>query len=806
MRHKIPAHLPAVLALGAVSQIGQVLFLRELLMVFHGNELSIGLILSAWLVWVGAGSRLGSILSEKRNRPQYLLSITVAGVALSLPATILIIRALRIFFDILPGAYLSLQDIATSCFLLMAPTCFFLGMQFVLLTRVWRESNRKADTSGAAKTYVGEAAGNMLGGLLFTFLIVRNLNAVASAVLIVTIMLTSCLLLTWKESRRNGLLRAVPFLPLLLAVVLTPFLNQLDNWSYALHWQNFSPQHRLIATRQSKHGTISILKHENQYSFFQSGNLVFSASGPESPDAMLENQDAILFTHLAMLQHEQPRNILLIGGGLRGVLTEITTHPVEKVDFIELDEVLTFAARQYITPEILKSLQDPRVHLLHTDGRLFVKTTRAKYDMVIVDVPDPATAVLNRFYTLEFFKEVEALLDPGGVFVIGAMSTPDLRDAAVINRNATIYHTMASVFSQVFAAGEQHLYFFASNTPGQIILDASALKQRYHTRDIDAEAFSSEYFHTILQETQIRRVNWIIRHHGRSQDAHLIAGGAVPLFAPDIGEQDRAAKELPPVAHRFFINSDFKPIGYFYTLLMLEKLTRSGQGEILTALLRFQFWWVALSFCLPLLAVMAMRGSARPQTAKHGTHLAVLFSVFTTGFSTMVLQIALLYSFQSIYGFIYEVVGMIIALFMFGLALGSFCAYRYIRDQSNIALLAKIQLLIAVIAALIGFLLPVAAMARLPIIIFMFFSIFTFTAGLVNGVDFPLSTACIMHSTGRPEKSAGVAYNMELIGACVGATLASVVVVPVWGIVACCFMASVANGTAFISLVVARRY
>lgn len=36
---------PAMLMLGAVSQLAQVLFLRELLMVFHGNELSIGIIL-----------------------------------------------------------------------------------------------------------------------------------------------------------------------------------------------------------------------------------------------------------------------------------------------------------------------------------------------------------------------------------------------------------------------------------------------------------------------------------------------------------------------------------------------------------------------------------------------------------------------------------------------------------------------------------------------------------------------------------------------------------------------------------------
>jgi hypothetical protein len=49
----IPSHLPAVLSLGIVCQIGQIVLLRELLMVFHGNELSLGIILAAWMVWVG---------------------------------------------------------------------------------------------------------------------------------------------------------------------------------------------------------------------------------------------------------------------------------------------------------------------------------------------------------------------------------------------------------------------------------------------------------------------------------------------------------------------------------------------------------------------------------------------------------------------------------------------------------------------------------------------------------------------------------------------------------------------------------
>ncbi len=46
-------------ALGVFSLVAQVLVIRELLIVFHGNEFFIGWTLFAWLFWVGAGAWLG---------------------------------------------------------------------------------------------------------------------------------------------------------------------------------------------------------------------------------------------------------------------------------------------------------------------------------------------------------------------------------------------------------------------------------------------------------------------------------------------------------------------------------------------------------------------------------------------------------------------------------------------------------------------------------------------------------------------------------------------------------------------------
>jgi spermidine synthase len=802
---RIPALLPGVLLLGAVSQIGQVLFLRELLMVFYGSELSIGIILAAWLVWVGVGSRLGAAIIDKLREPRRAIVFTSMGIALSIPASILLMRGSRALFDVLPGAYLSLWDMTRASFLLMAPTCLLLGMQFVLLVRIWRERDRQYDTSTAAKTYLTEAAGNILGGLAFTFLLVRSLSVMQTALVLVILISAAILPMIWPVTRERSVLCWAVFSLLLLAIVLFPFADQLDAWAYRQQWAHFSPQHQLIETHPSQYGTISILERKEQYSFFQSGHLVFSTAGPDATDAGMENIDAVQFAHFAMVQHEQPRRVLLIGGGMRGILEEILRHPIQHVDYIELDEVLTETVRPYLPFGTRQALNHPRVRLLHTDGRLFVKTTEQTYDLIILDLPDPATAVLNRFYTVEFFQEVNALLEPGGVFIIGAATTPDMRGLAIANRNTTLFHSLSSEFSLVQAIPDQMLVFVATNQPETISLDPALLAQRYQARAIQSDAFAPEYFDTMLQDVDIRRVGWILRTHGRDTNAHRDGPGTVPLTIPSLNEQEQRAAELPPVNQRFFNNSDLKPIGYYYTVMFLEHLTRAGQTETLAGLLNVKPWWLVSILTLPVLVLFGLKLANRGEKQTTRARLAILFSVFTTGFSMMMLQVSLIFAFQSVYGFIYEIIGIITALFMCGLAAGTFLSHRSFKEKSNLNLLMKIQFLMSAYGVLMAISFPAIIRIHSPALIITLFSSLLFLAGLLNGLNFPIAAACTLNLSKQADKSAGLVYSGELFGACAGSVLASVLIAPMWGIIASCLIASAASISAMLTLSLSRR-
>jgi spermidine synthase len=818
----LPPQLLAALALGVVSQVGQVVLLRELLMVFYGSEFSIGVILASWMAWVGAGSRVGGAFAPRVRRPERAFALTAAGLVLVLPTTILLTRVLRGFFHVLPGEYLSLSATVWSCVLLMGPACLLLGAQFVFLSRIWREGNPHAGAAvGATGTYVFEAAGNAVGGVLFSLALVHLLNSFQVAVLVGILMPAAAYRMVRGGGTSTTAVRSAGML-LLAGAGLTAALlglHALDRWSYRLQWKTFAPDQTLVETRQSRYGTLSVAERGGQYSFFQSGHLAFSAAGGRVEDFELEESAAAVFAHFAMVQHPNPRRVLLLGGGLRGVLREMARHPVDEIDYVELDPALVDLAREYVPPATLEALDRPGVQVLTMDGRLFLHSPRRPYDLVVVDIPDPATAVLNRFYTVEFFREVARLLEPDGVLVTGVHATADLRSRPVANRAATHYHTLRSVFPFVLAVGDSFIHFFATRAPDRITEDPALLRDRYRERGIQARGFSEGYFFTLLQEAPLLRLNWILRNHGRRPDAHLAPPETGPLFPPPLEEQAAQDRGLPPVEARTFINSDLRPIGYFYTVVLWHTLTRPGETRVFDWLSRVRLWWAlpvaaaALGYLLflRLAGHRAMRGGNGrfPRAGGAGrsradARFALVAAILTTGFSTMVLQIAILFSFQSVYGFVYEMVGLIIALFMAGLAAGAGLTYRWTGGVGSRRSLAVVQLLVASYAVVVALGIPLSAGVGSSWGTFLLFSALTVGGGVLNGAGFPLATSCCLGLGEPPEGAAGMVYGNELVGGCIGAALAGVVVAPVLGVVACCLLAGIMNATALALILLSR--
>lgn len=119
--------------------------------------------------------------------------------------------------------------------------------------------------------------------------------------------------------------------------------------------------------------------------------------------------------HPAMMTHENPQSVLIIGGGDGGALEEVLKYPsVKKVTMVELDGEVVEVSRLYLSSICGKAFDDPRVDLVIGDGRKFLENTKELYDVIILDLTDPMEP--SKFvYTKEFYELCKKCLAINGI-------------------------------------------------------------------------------------------------------------------------------------------------------------------------------------------------------------------------------------------------------------------------------------------------------------------------------------------------------------------------------------------------------
>jgi hypothetical protein len=103
--------------IGFYALIMQVIYIREVLVICYGNELSIGLILGFWLLGISAGAYAASKVCSKVSDPLKLFFFLIISLAFIFCGLIFFIRLSRIIFEIPPGEYMPFSKIVPFIFL-----------------------------------------------------------------------------------------------------------------------------------------------------------------------------------------------------------------------------------------------------------------------------------------------------------------------------------------------------------------------------------------------------------------------------------------------------------------------------------------------------------------------------------------------------------------------------------------------------------------------------------------------------------------------------------------------------------------
>ncbi|NWF75284.1 MAG: hypothetical protein HXY53_01695 [Nitrospirae bacterium] len=669
------------ICMGLTSLLLQITALRLLLSTFSGNELDIGITFSFWLIYVSLGSYIGQRI---RFKYAFIYSFIVIAI-LSLP-TAFAIKSIRTILYLEPGESVSFHFTVLSTAITLLPLCFMIGLQFPLSVSFSGGNN------AAGRVYGLEAFGAFTGGILFTFFISSRMNAFELCLVLSLINIVVAVYLSKKK-----LISITMILPLIFYIGFHKTFSSLS-------WNGME----ISQSAESRYGEIEVIKIREQSSIYTNGHLMFTYPNPQRDE---------MNAHLPMTLHPSPSNILVIGGSL-GILKEFLKYPVDSLDFIELDSKIVEISMQLLNSsrEDANAIKDQRVRIIIEDGRRFIKKlNRHAYDLIILNLPQPSTASINRFYTTDFFMETKDVLKRYGMIYLSIPQSTGYIGKRMKIANGSIYNSLKSVFRYVEVTTQEYGGLFASDSV--ISTEPEILEKRFIQRAIHTKHFNQYIFSDVFSPFNLEYVK----------------------------------KRLGEIK---LINTDFRPSAYVYNLMLWAEIHGGG---ILYNLLSIRFWNILIIFAVYLtcIALISYRKKKR----------VIFFSIFTTGFSGMSFVLTIILTYQAIYGYIYEMIGILSATFMIGLWIGTLIT-RNLREPLRILFYMELTTILLSVSS--------------PLLFFkseFLFYILVFLIGAITGGQF--STANLSMGS---SKAGGKLYAMDLIGSFTGSLLSTLLIIPLFGI------------------------
>jgi spermidine synthase len=174
----------------------------------------------------------------------------------------------------------------------------------------------------------------------------------------------------------------------------------------------------IVYTKDTPYQRIVITRGRAGFQLFLNGNLQFSSTD--------EYRYHEALVHPAMMLANNPRRVLVLGGGDGLALREILKYPsVERVTLVDLDPEMTKLSNRF--PLLAKlnqqSFNDPRVQVINEDAFIWVEqATEPAYDAAIVDFPDPNTYALGKLYTTRFYRLLRSRLSENASVAVQSTS------------------------------------------------------------------------------------------------------------------------------------------------------------------------------------------------------------------------------------------------------------------------------------------------------------------------------------------------------------------------------------------------
>ncbi len=785
-----------VFGLGFFSLVAQTLLFRDFLTAFEGNELGVGSFFTSWLLWVGVGALLGRLVAQRTERGPDLCGLALLYVPAFLLQHVLLLDARRLAGVSAYEAFPFGRMFAASL-LLNAPVSFTTGLLFTLACR-WAagggpgrtatggstRSERDGGPAGVddapptptsadsatggeerppgrglpvALVYVLETLGSFVGGLVVTALLAGGLTAERVVLLSAVVLCVAVFVTAVAERRRWASVATLVAAGGLAAASLGRPAEVWHRWSQLRVWTRLFPAEQFRGDFATAQARYLYGQREGQF-------VVVSWGGVS--EALPNTEHASEVVAIGLSQQPDARRVLVVGPGSLGICLRLLRLPqVERTVWLDLDPQYPTALRRVLPKPFVRAAE--RVEAPGVEVRRFLQTTDQRFDLVILNVPDATTLVLNRYWTQDFFRLVRRVLADRGVVCARLSGGANFMGGELVLVGASALQTVRSVFRHVVLKPGDETWLVASDS-GHVTDAPAVLRDRFAAVPGAASVYPPE--------------------------------GLLSLYPPDriqfqLQKYRQAAQR---VGTDVLLNTDRRPKALLFSLLLvLRKALNVSLAPHVSVLLVGGLWMAlcpAVFYGLLRWVYLVTGGAAGSLALSGGTswrkrraadvgasdaRVAAGFDaatlVFLTGLTGMALSVLVLFLYQSAYGTLFLHIGLLSSLFMLGTFVGSSWCGRVAGRWR-----AEPRWFLPVVLTL--HLLVLAAVSHWPQVLGVAgFAVLMVLCGVFVGVYFPLA-AFRLKRLGLNEAAAGARLELlDHVGGAAGALLAGWFLLPVLG-------------------------
>jgi spermidine synthase len=478
----------------------EVLFTRALIMVIGSSIYAFSLIVAAFLVGIALGSLWASSLIDRKYNLWISFAVVEIGVGLGVLTANLFLGGLPLLFgkvfDAFPHSFwiLQLLKFLIVFVVLLIPT-ILMGAAFPVANKLYIKDLVRVSRS-VGYVYAANTLGAVVGPIAAAFLLIPLIgiqHAILALAYVYLIVGAWILVLDFSMERTRKTLALASLVIVAGLALLTPGWNKLLMSSGVYYHKRLLTEGTLLFYKEGKTSTVAVVQHDG-------ANKSLVMNGKVEASSLADLHSQLLLGHMAMLWHENPRRVLVVGFG-SGISTgAILRHrEVENVDVVDIEPVV-IEANVHFADDNHRALRDPRLQLYIDDARHHVSVSPENYDVIAADAFDVWVTGSSNLWTKQTFELYRRRLRDNGIFIqwlpMYAIDERDLKIMIQTFRSVFPYTLVWSTKGTAQSAAD----LLVMGSPQPLRLDFRLLRERLNDSRVqkDLERIGSSDPHAVL--------------------------------------------------------------------------------------------------------------------------------------------------------------------------------------------------------------------------------------------------------------------------------------------------------------------